>query len=823
MSYEDLGKVMDSAYRSGELWRIPDRELRNAVQLASKNIDDWSRKLVEAADLPEEIATTIRENLGKYMHLSYAKHHVKDWARRVEGTAIWEDALNWFRANTNMSDDEIIGTMHYLTRNRSEPLSRFADAIDKPVLDQLLKRKKIPKEIQKLMGLEQDFVTNYQVTSAKMIHDIEMATMDRSIIQQGLKSGILSIGRTASNTAEVNFPRVFGKPLWTTPEMAFALGSVEEYARSGVWNTILGISGAVKFGKVALSPPTIFRNAESLVPMMISNGTITEILRHPTLLGRSGQMAYHIIKQRIQKALLKPENISAWPRHLQKKLIEYIDQGLVGTGALGGEMQLWKSNLERVLVGKGMSVGKGSAVKRGLSGTADAAAGLYLGLDDLAKITSYEAQLSKLNRLYKVAQKGGEQGVADFSSYMNDVYNYSSRAFIPDAAADYTKQTIQHFPYTAQIAKRLSQNPFVAPFASFAAEMPRTQFMTWAFAAKEAKWAATHANSPIAGSVARGAALKAAGPVAAANIFLAAKKGIMTDEDSTPEREEAVRETLSAPWQRNSDVIYRFNDDGTITIVDPGYMNPYSEIRKLWVAAITRPGTMEQKLTWMAQQMEESFLSREIAIEAFIETLAQKELGGSGFAGAVLEHGRDMPDVNWTMGGYASALYHIAKAVAPGGVNWMDRYVQQRTGKRGFGAAPDKEAAYNMETWQLVMSFFGFPTTMTVDPAKATFFKFQGHLKDLEELRKSYRSNYRNNPDKEEVDAFHRERWDEWNEEIIRSIKQAKALRVSNQEIMRQLQQVPGLYLKGDVIRMLIGEQKVPFRVAFEVPRVVPS
>jgi hypothetical protein len=173
--------------------------------------------------------------------------------------------------------------------------------------------------------------------------------------------------------------------------------------------------------------------------------------------------------QRVVKAF-KPGATRPLSHKAMGQVAEWMDQGLIGTGGLGGEMKMWATHMDRVLAGKGLGRGPLSVLKKGIDAPMEAAGGIYLASDEWAKVLAYEAKKKTLNTWYKAAEKG--KHVSDFNKYMADIYGYSSKAFIKDAAGDFAKQTVQHFPYTAEIAKQLSMNPFVAPFASFYAEMP---------------------------------------------------------------------------------------------------------------------------------------------------------------------------------------------------------------------------------------------------------------------------------------------------------------------------------------------------------------
>jgi hypothetical protein len=300
MDLVEYGKLLNNAVKNGEMHLIADDVLRSHVEQTMKILNKYGLDLAKEADLPPEMIEKIVDNFGQYLHLSYAKHNVKGWAKRVQGSAVWEDAHKWFVKNTNLSDDEIQGTMLWLVRNGRPPtlggalrslqtvetvgqVGRFGEALPKGAMDVLKRKKEIPRVIQKLMGLEEDFLTNHQVTSAKLIYDLEMSVANRRVLEQGLRHGVFTLNPTKANHAEVRFGNVFNKPVYTTPELSYVFEAVEEYGKNGFWNLLLGASGVVKFGKVGMSHPTLMRNLYSIGFMLTSNGTMMRVMRNPSI------------------------------------------------------------------------------------------------------------------------------------------------------------------------------------------------------------------------------------------------------------------------------------------------------------------------------------------------------------------------------------------------------------------------------------------------------------------------------------------------------------------------------------------------------------
>ena len=836
MPYNKLGALMDEAYRAGDYSKIPDAVLRSDLQTASDSIAAISRKLMDAGVMDPDMLQTVQSQMGRYAHLSYSKHHVADWSRRIQGTAKWDAALQWFKKSfPEMSEDEIIGQMMYLVKNgrpasfgsglkigvdeavAGAPGSGVAGELS-PEFVNLIRRKNIHPVIQDLFGIERDFVTNFQVTGAKMIYDLNMAGFDKKMIESGLRAGVFTIGKTSTNHMPITFPRIMSRPIYTSPEVHYAITGMESAAQQfGPWRFIVGMSSAVKFGNVGLSPPTIMRNALSIPPMMLNNGTAWELMTHPSLAKKSIQLATHVIKQKVARVLRQPQKVKPIPKFLEGEISELIRHNLVGTGALSGEINMWKAGISGVLQRQGLKPSALGGVSRGVGGGLNAAGELYMGLDDFAKITSYLAKQNQLTRWQTKMQKLGEQGQKDFTSYMLDVYGHPN---VNKAAADFTKETIQHFPYTSPIGKELSMNPLVSPFSSFAFEMPRTQAQTIRFAAREIGWAAKNPTSPLAKQVGAHAMQKVAGVFAATNVFTGVGMLLMNEADKDPDYEEAIREVIAAPWQKNSSLIWETHDDGTITLMDPGYSNPFSDVKKLYVAAISRPGTLQERLERFAKQLEAGYLGREILVEGVLETVMNRKLGEGGWSAVLSDDGRKIAE-DRTMGEMAERLYHLFSASSPGAVTWADRFVRQTsdTGTRGFGVIKDKESYYDIHTWMMATSFFGAPTAIRIDPKKATCFKFEANLKDVKSTRGGFRDDYRNQPDTVATIDHYRGEWSELNQEIIKNVHFAKVLGVPIGEIKRQLESGgQDAKLNRTAVALLLSERIVPFNIVYTTP-----
>ena len=89
-----VGEMLTRHRTARTLGQIPDVPLRKAAQRGQRVIDQLTEEMLELG-LDPKLADTMKENLGKYMHLSYAVHNKKGWGKMVRGHAAWDNAFRF--------------------------------------------------------------------------------------------------------------------------------------------------------------------------------------------------------------------------------------------------------------------------------------------------------------------------------------------------------------------------------------------------------------------------------------------------------------------------------------------------------------------------------------------------------------------------------------------------------------------------------------------------------------------------------------------------------------------------------------------------------
>jgi hypothetical protein len=269
-SLETIGRQLNKARTDGNLTEIADSGLRTVVREATDLIDGMSEEFISGGLIPDTEIEKFRENMGKYLHMNYATFNVANWKKNVRDTAIWENAFDWFkRQYPEMTDAEITGSMMYMLSNRkklrvgkgAEPLiNSLPGNLPKQVLDELKLKRDLPDELRELLGVNKDFLANFDITAGKMIHDLEVTRLHRQMLKTGLRHGVLRVSKDLTTPTEVRFDRIWNRPVYADEPLANALGVME-----GMLNdkrNIIGIlNGITKGMKIIPSPGTQMRNA----------------------------------------------------------------------------------------------------------------------------------------------------------------------------------------------------------------------------------------------------------------------------------------------------------------------------------------------------------------------------------------------------------------------------------------------------------------------------------------------------------------------------------------------------------------------------------
>jgi hypothetical protein len=205
ISLDELGRQLNRARSQGKPELISDASVREAFESAGMVIDNMSNEFINDGLIPATEADKFRENMGKYLHMNYATFNLANWKKNVRDTAIWENAFEWFKRHyPEMTDQEVTGNMMYLLSNRKKIIVGKGEQAFKnslpgnlpiQVLDELKHRTQLPDALRELMGVNKDFAANFDITTATMIHDLEVTRFHRQLLESGLQNGIIRVAR----------------------------------------------------------------------------------------------------------------------------------------------------------------------------------------------------------------------------------------------------------------------------------------------------------------------------------------------------------------------------------------------------------------------------------------------------------------------------------------------------------------------------------------------------------------------------------------------------------------------------------------------------
>ena len=133
-SVEGRWKVSDQHQEksTGTIGALQTVNSRMRLSRAQQFIDDMSQELLDMG-LDEATANAVKDNLGKYMHLSYENTYADNWAQVVKDTAAWDSAFEFLKGNYGvpyndggLTDGQIRGLMMWMLSRQKGGAINFA-------------------------------------------------------------------------------------------------------------------------------------------------------------------------------------------------------------------------------------------------------------------------------------------------------------------------------------------------------------------------------------------------------------------------------------------------------------------------------------------------------------------------------------------------------------------------------------------------------------------------------------------------------------------------------------------------------------------------
>lgn len=591
-------------------------QMDSMIEIADGNAD--SERLSE---LEEKVGLykTIMQNMGHYVHRSYKAFDDQKWFSKVP-----DDVLDNARRYLIAQNLETMGSAEAERRaeNLLEEMLKNGTAYDSmdafiretklgaKDLSVLKKRKEIAPEIRALLGEYQDPRVNFAKSATKMGRLIFNQRFLESIQKDGMGIYLFTdetkpsgaFVKIAADSSEVLAPL---NGLWVTPEINQAFkDAVGKENIEGFFRAWVRLNGMVKFGKTVLSPTTAARNWMSAYFFTLANGHFNLKHIHKSV---SGLREYFGAASNADKL--------AYLRELK-------ELGVVYDTPYAGEMI---KLLEDSSVADMLTLGKYEvSAKKSL----ELATKFYQYGDDFWKIVGFENEKSQWIKTGLNEQAAKEK------------------------AAERVRNTYPTYSMVGRGIQYLRRFPLVGTFVSFPAEIIRTSGNMLRYVAEDMKSPETR---PMAVKRMAGMSLASSFAFAAQAVSMALL-GFDDDDD------EATR-LMSAPWQRNSTLIYTGRDkDGNLRYLDISFLDPYNYWKRPLVA-IWRGQPWQDTALDIVKELGAPFFGEDILFGAVKEVFSNKKESG----GKVFNEHDSLDDQA------VDIFEHLRKSLQPGIASNMER------------------------------------------------------------------------------------------------------------------------------------------------------
>ena len=529
----------------------------------------------------------IESKKGQYVTRSYKVFSDPNWHKKVDrqvmATAL-QFLTNQYQGDGNKAA-HVLGT---LLMGESTAYTGMEALIKESTLGArdltvLMKRKKIAPEIRAVMGENTDADLNYTRTMMKMnrliyntafLNKIREVGMGQFLFKDGTQPPDATV-QMAGDKSAVLAPLA---GLWVTPEVkqAFrdALGKSELPAWQG-W--LLGLNGAVKYGKIVLSPATQIRNFFSAPFFAIQAGAF-----NPTHLKLAATTVWDTVKAR-------DGNFVNYYRNL-------VRIGLLHDMPNAGMLQDLMDDSANVWAALDHYTGaeRLEPTKAKLKQYNDILKKVYRGSDDFWKIVAFETELANYMKAKNL-----------------------TRAEAEPIVAKRIRDTIPTYSLTGTGMKKLGRFPIVGSFVAFSSEIIRTT-------KNNLKIIQADLKDPDLKAMAHKRILGMAIAHSWAAAGMAMTKSMFAIDD---DEEEAVRK-LGSPWAENAHLAFLGRDDqGRLRTVDMSFLDPYNIFHRPLVA-MARNQPWEDSFVGAARELLDPFFGWDIAASALYEVLSNNKIRG---------------------------------------------------------------------------------------------------------------------------------------------------------------------------------------------------
>lgn len=626
-------------------------------------------------------------NSRGYYHTDYGAtpFSVAEWSRRVQSSGLFKelddimkrlrpdrnerqrsrDFIRWVRVVHSKGDT--IRTLKILPDQQLQFLE--SKDLPKQIFNYFNRGKKLSTDVtdvqvkkaarlaQRALGQEGNYAIAWDKTASLLVRDIGATELRRRVVEAGKKAGVFftkeeaeALGKKGLGSdllapvRELEMGRLPSDPVVFTDNLT---GDVLEGAMKVAEDGFLTqLAGVQKLFLTVGSFPTTLRNFKSGFLMAMSNGSLhpgrlfmpgnIEGLGPGTSLGRAGRLALFegaAIRGGGKRGRLAGKTLTRAESSKRESL------GVVRLGNATSEFQNyleWSMGMAQRFPLKGSLVdavktskafSKGAGIARG---TKDVAIRMYIAGDDFWKNLVYEDRMADLEWATKGRSQDWDAIQEVYGRWVGDDAARLGYRMSEVLAANTAKDTVQHYPRSPRIAKMMTKNPFVAPFATFQYEMPRniingvnTARRDWQVWQKTGnpKFKAL-AVKRMSGIIGAAFANRLMGMTSSAIVGVS-KEGL-----------EGIRNVVLPTFSANSNLMVTDMTSGKgdgdikdwrVSYFDPGQTDPYNQMQDA-VNAFLRPGDFMEKTKGFLQQMDETYLNVQPLVTTLIEPVTGRRV-----------------------------------------------------------------------------------------------------------------------------------------------------------------------------------------------------
>jgi hypothetical protein len=683
--------------QSQEFLNLP-AEMQAYVVSMRAMLDGISEQLVRNGLVSPDLALTLEDNMGNYVHRAYALYSVgQKWADKLR-----KDNKTW---QTSKEGDDIIQTAkhnlvqlfagHIMANNPNlslEEVSRMAnEAADveieeilqakNPVLGSdessflpyrntgtLQQRQEVPEWLRKLLGEFTDPGTAFLLSvskSATLLHtsaylaNMRDKGMGNIFFEEGNRPQEASVRISAMNSAML-------KPLdglYTTPEMAQVLYDSEDSTRQG-WPILLKVMNINKMMKTVYSPVTQAKNFFSNTFFAVNNGHFDV-----TKMG----VAYKYFKGQKTEALME-------------KLKPLFIRGVLNQSLTGRELnEMFKlDDFEQYVLDNAEKTGEFNAA-RAIRKTGRFASRLYQSSDDFWKIFAYYNEQQDLSK-------------AMFGKKYDDL-TMAEKQSVDDESADRVMNTYPTYDRVLGIFKGLSRAAVFGNFIAFRAEAFRVFGNSIAYAYNDIAKGIKEKNPRM---VAYGSkrlmgmmtynAMRMEGVYWGAKYAGLAVSGVISSiwgslfgGDDDDEERQAIN-SWTPSWAMSDCKIFDAKNakDGKITFYPLGSIDPYAGVFNIFNAySYGSEWLPEGGAKSAILEIAAPFVEPEMVISNIMSAAKNKDQYGW----MIYNEGDDK-----FMQLFEGSMYVAKKTLIPGAYNWLERMFSSRDeeGNKVYGFNPEE-------------------------------------------------------------------------------------------------------------------------------------